>query len=56
MKNMRTFAVTLGVGSLLAWAMSDSDRRKSIQQKGSSVILKLKNLRISDDDNDMRYI
>ncbi len=56
MKKMKTFAVTLGVGSLLAWAMSDANRRKSIQQKGKTVIRRLKSLRISDDDNDMRYI
>ena len=56
MKNYRTLAVTLSIGSALAWVMSDSNRRRRIQEKGKSAIRAIKNLANQDDDPDFKYI
>jgi hypothetical protein len=56
MKSIKTLAVTLGVGSALAWLMSDPARRETLRIKGKSAIRALKKLKRWEDDGDMRYI
>lgn len=56
MKKIKTLAVTLSIGSALAWIMSDSERRRQIQEKGKSAIRAIKNLANDDDDTDYRYV
>jgi hypothetical protein len=56
MKRFKTLAVTLGIGSALAWIMSDPSRRETLRTKSKSAIRSLKNLKRWEDDGDMRYI
>ena len=56
MKSIKTLAVTLGVGSALAWLMSNPARRETLRLKGKSALRTIKKLKTWEDDSDMRYI
>ena len=57
MKDLKTLAVTLGIGSALAFFMTKDSTRKSLIRTGKKLKTVLRADRpYGEDDNDMRYI
>ncbi|MCA6074172.1 hypothetical protein [Fulvivirga sedimenti] len=57
MKDLKTLAVTLGIGSALAFFMTKDSTRKSLIRTGKKLKTVLRADRaFGEDDNDMRYI
>ncbi len=57
MKDLKAFALTVGLGSALAFIMTKGSTRKSLIKTGKKLHSVIRGERpYGEDDNDMRYI